>query len=296
MALLVLNPISGTPIMLISCLCTEAMLLSKQSQEWGRKLGEKPGHMHRKIWEWCFICQALSERGMLRPGKHGLGFAVGQEPLTAMFASRGARITATDLAFEEAESAGWVTTGQHASGIRVLNSRNICESKKFEKLVDFKVADMNDIPSEFNERFDFVWSSCALEHLGGLGQGMEFIYNAMRCLKPGGFAIHTTEYNVSSNTGTVDSGATVLYRKKDIEEVVATLLSQGHKIDLDLREGTGKLDQIIDLPPYEQLIHLKLQIDQYVVTSVGLIVQKKKNSPMQWAKSIGCDLLARVGK
>ncbi len=282
--------------MLISCLCTEAMLVSEQFQEWGRKLGEGPGHMHRKIWEWCFICQALSERGMLLPGKHGLGFAVGQEPLTAMFASMGARITATDMAFEEAHAGGWVTTGQHANGMKALNSRNICDPKKFEELVDFKVADMTNIPSEFNDRFDFVWSSCALEHLGDLGKGMEFIDNAMNCLKPGGFAIHTTEYNVSSNTDTVDSGETVLYRKRDIEKVVATLRSQGHKVDLDLREGIGELDQIIDLPPYKQLIHLKLQIGQYVVTSVGLIVQKKKNNPMQWVKDIGGGLLARVRK
>lgn len=261
--------------MLISCLCTEASLLSKQAQEWGAKLGEKPGHVHRKIWEWCYICQALEERGMLRPGKRGLGFAVGEEPLTAMFAAKGAHITATDLALEDAKVAGWAESGQHATGMHALNSRGICTPDKFQKLVHFKSADMNNIPAEFHGQFDFVWSSCALEHLGNLEKGMQFIYNAMDCLKPGGFAIHTTEYNVSSNTETVDSGDTVLYRKRDIEEVAATLQAQGHLINLDLSEGTGELDQIIDLPPYKQLIHLKLQIGQYVVTSVGLIVQKK---------------------
>lgn len=231
---------------------------------------------------------------MLCPGKHGLGFAVGQEPLTAMFASKGARITATDLAVEEAQSAGWVSTGQHASGIQALNSRKICAPEEFARLVEFKVADMNNIPSEFNEQFDFVWSSCAFEHLGNIGKGMEFVYNAMSCLKPGGYAIHTTEYNVSSNTDTVDSGATVLYRKRDIEEMVTALRAQGHKIDLDLQEGTGKLDQIVDLPPYKQEIHLKLQIGKYVVTSLGLIIQKKKNSPIAWAKGIGSNLLSHL--
>ena len=273
--------------MLVSSLCTEASLLSKQAQEWGAKLGEKPGHVHRKIWEWCFICQALAERGMLRAGKRGLGFAVGEEPLTSMFASMGARIMATDLAYEEAQSAGWVSTGQHASSLQALNSRKICDPKKFERLVEFDAVDMNNIPPAFNAHFDFLWSSCALEHLGNLEKGMEFIYNAMDCLKPGGFAIHTTEFNVSSNSDTVDSGATVLYRKRDIEDVVNTLRAQGHKVDLDLREGTGKLDQIVDLPPYKQLIHLKLQIGQYVVTSVGLIFQKKKSSPFERAKALG---------
>lgn len=272
--------------MLISSLCTEAALASDEAQAWGAKFGEKPRHMHRKIWEWYFICQALEERGMLQSGKRGLGFAVGQEPLTAMFASKGARIIATDLALEEAQSAGWVSTGQHAGSIQALNARKICDPKEFERLVEFKVADMNDIPSEFNGQFDFVWSSCALEHLGGLEKGMQYVYSAMNCLKPGGWAIHTTEYNVSSNTDTIDRGATVLYRKRDIEEVVARLREQGHKVDLDLQPGTGKLDQIIDVPPYKQLTHLKLQIENYVVTSVGLIIQKKKNSPIDWIKKI----------
>lgn len=279
--------------MLISCLCTEAMLTSPQSQEWGAKLGERPGHMHRKIWEWCFICQALSERGMLRPGKRGLGFAVGQEPLTAMFASKGASITATDLATEEAQSGGWVSTGQHASGLQALNARGICEPTQFAQLVTFQPADMTAIPAEFNEKFDFVWSSCAFEHLGDLQKGIDFVHNAMHCLKPGGFAVHTTEYNVSSNADTVESGATVLYRKRDIEEMVSALRAQGHKVDLDLDEGTGKLDQIIDLPPYKQEIHLKLQIGQYVVTSVGLIIQKRNDGPLDWIKKIGRKLLPR---
>jgi hypothetical protein len=34
---------------------------------------------------------------MLQPGRTGLGFAVGAEKLPALFASRGCRITATDL-------------------------------------------------------------------------------------------------------------------------------------------------------------------------------------------------------
>ena len=54
--------------------------------------------LHRKIWEFCFIAQALDERGMLARGRRGLGFAVGTEPLPAMFASRGCAIVATDLA------------------------------------------------------------------------------------------------------------------------------------------------------------------------------------------------------
>lgn len=51
-------------------------------------MGEQE-RLNRKIWEWCYVAEALSERGMLLPGRRGLGFAVGQEPLVALFASAG---------------------------------------------------------------------------------------------------------------------------------------------------------------------------------------------------------------
>lgn len=260
--------------MLTSRMCTQASLVSPQMQEWHIRFKERPIHLHRKIWEWCFISEALAERGMLRPGMRGLGFAVGQEPLTAMFARMGATITATDLFAEEAAAAGWVDTGQHAGGDTALNSRGLCDPKEFARLVKFRFADMNDIGHDFDGQYDFLWSSCALEHLGDLEKGMQFIYNAMRCLKPGGIAVHTTEFNLSSNEDTVASGPTVLYRKRDIEQVIATLRSQDHAVEVDWESGQGYADQTVDLPPYKQEVHLRVQIEKYVVTSFGLIVQK----------------------
>ena len=38
----------------------------------------RPFMLHRKMWEWLFIAQALAERDMLRPGRVGLGFGVGR--------------------------------------------------------------------------------------------------------------------------------------------------------------------------------------------------------------------------
>ena len=39
--------------------------------------------LHRKMWEWLFIAEALRERGMLAAGRRGVGFGVGQEPLVS---------------------------------------------------------------------------------------------------------------------------------------------------------------------------------------------------------------------
>jgi hypothetical protein len=54
---------------------------------WDPERSGKPVPSHRKLWEWCYIAQVLWERGLLQPGRPGLGFGVGHEPLAALFAS-----------------------------------------------------------------------------------------------------------------------------------------------------------------------------------------------------------------
>jgi 2-polyprenyl-3-methyl-5-hydroxy-6-metoxy-1,4-benzoquinol methylase len=248
--------------------------MSPEFQDWAERLKESRGHLHRKVWEWCFICQALWERGMLAPGKVGLGFAVGQESLSALFATYGARILATDLYSDEAVARGWVQTDQHADGYAAINKKGICDDARLRELVQFKFADMNNIDRQWDNSFDFVWSSCAFEHLGSLEHGMQFVMNAMKCLKPGGFAVHTTEFNVSSNFQTPDTGETVLYRRRDIQELAKRLRREGHQIDLDFSGGASTADNFVDLPPYTHSPHLKLKIGSFVATSIGLVIQK----------------------
>jgi len=261
--------------LLTSRICTQEQLESKTFQDWAEHLGELRGHLHRKVWEWSFITQALHERKLLQPGVSGLGFAVGTEPLVSMFCHLGASIYATDIFTDIAKKRGWVDTNQHASDVESLNSRKLCSDELFNKNCTFRHVDMNDIPNDMSG-FDFIWSSCALEHLGSLRHGEKFIYNAMNCLKPGGFAIHTTEYNFSSNRSTVSRGGVVLYRRKDIEKIIRNLQKEGHSIDMDFTGGSLPSDTFIDLPPYTHNPHLKLQLGKYVTTSIGLIIQKAK--------------------
>lgn len=266
-----------TLTLLKSRICTQEQLESKTFQDWAERLGEARGNLHRKIWEWCFITQALHERNLLKAGASGLGFAVGKEPLASLFCSYGASICATDLFTDIAQEQGWVDTNEHASTIKALNTRKLCSDAQFKKNCTFQHADMNAIPKDLNS-FDFVWSSCALEHLGSLSHGEEFIYNSMNCLKPGGFAVHTTEYNFSSNNSTLSSGITVLYRRQDIEKIIHNIRKEGHSIDIDFAGGTLPSDIFIDLPPYKQNPHIKLQIGEYTVTSIGLIIQKQQTT------------------
>jgi len=234
---------------------------------------QRPFMLHRKMWEWLFIAQALSERGLLAEGRRGLGFGVGKEPLVALFASYGCDLLATDQPPELAASTGWTdSTVEYAHGLAGLNEDGLCADELFTRHVEYRDVDMNAIPEDLGG-FDFTWSSCALEHLGSLQAGADFVLAQMRCLRPGGVAVHTTEYTVSSNDTTLETGATVLYRRRDMEAMVKRLRRAGHAIDIDYTEGTTPEDLHVDTPPYTN-VHLRTTLGEYVTTSLALIIEK----------------------
>jgi hypothetical protein len=268
--------------MLRSQLCSQESLSSPALRAWADRLrpmwnprGEdpRPFMLHRKMWEWLFIAEALSERGLLAEGRTGLGFGVGKEPLVALLASHGCDVVATDQPPELARSSGWTdSTVEWAGGREGLNEDGLCPSEQFERHVRYRGVDMNDIPADLRD-FDFTWSSCAFEHLGSLQAGADFLVAQMDCLKPGGIAVHTTEYTVSSNDATVEAGATVLYRRRDIEALVTRLRRAGHAIDIDYTEGSTPEDLHVDTPPFTD-VHLRTTLGEYVTTSLALIIEK----------------------
>jgi hypothetical protein len=65
---------------------TQADMESPWFAHWCRELRIAPIY-HRKLWEYAFVLQILSERGRLRPGMRGLGFGCGEEPLASYLAS-----------------------------------------------------------------------------------------------------------------------------------------------------------------------------------------------------------------
>jgi hypothetical protein len=242
---------------------------------WCNQLGESPNY-HRKQWEFVYVMQALWERGCIAAGKKGLVFAVGTEPLPAMFASFGCHITATDIFPDKGIEMGWANGNQLCFGIESLNTRQLCDADDFSKLVNYRPVDMNAIPDDLKD-FDFNWSSCSFEHLGSLEKGFAFLKNQLSTLKPGGWAVHTTEYNISSNDETQENNNTVIYRQRDIEYIVHELRSDGHFVEeLDFSIGGLPEDFMVDTEPHQQKVHVKLQVGKFVVTSIGLIIQKKQ--------------------
>jgi SAM-dependent methyltransferase len=257
-----------------SGLCRQGDFALDAYRYWIHALQEAP-RFHRKQWEYFFISQALHERGKLAPGCRGLGFGVGQESLPALFASLGCDVLATDQEAEGAERAGWAQTGQHTTGAPVFNRRGVCDDAQFRRRVAFRCVDMNAIPGDLSAQFDFCWSTCSLEHLGSLEHGMRFVENSIATLKPGGVAVHTTEFNLSSNSDTIESRDLSVYRRRDIETLIGRLDAIGCRVEpVEWEPQTGFVDNYVDLPPYKRAPHLRLRLGAYDCTSIGLILVK----------------------
>ncbi|HXP33533.1 MAG TPA: hypothetical protein VN820_05910 [Acidimicrobiales bacterium] len=268
--------------MLRSQLCSAESLRSPELRAWADRLrpmwasGDEDGRdvmLHRKMWEWLFIAEALRERGLLAPGRTGLGFGVGREPLVALFADAGCDVVATDQPHGAAVASGWTASeAEWAGGLEHLNTHGLCPDELFVRRVRFRPVDMNAIPDDLRG-FDFTWSSCALEHLGTLGAGADFVVASLECLKPGGVAVHTTEYLVGSNDETVEAGGTVFYRRRDIEALVDRLRRAGHAIDVDFTLGSTPEDLHVDVAPYTD-VHLRTRLGDFETTSLALVVTK----------------------
>ena len=258
----------------VSQMCTAAQFDEPAYLGWTEAL-HTPRVYHRKQWEFIYILQALRHHAMLVPGARGLGFGVGREPLPALFASLGCSVLATDLPAEDDRARDWRDTQQHVDSIEMLRSPDICDDARFEASVAFRAADMTAIPKDLRD-FDFTWSSCAYEHLGSIAAGLDFVEASLDCLRDGGIAVHTTEFNLSSNDATIDDQGTVLFRRRDFEALAMRLIAAGHEVmPLCYDIGAGAVDDHIDVAPYSSDTHLKLALGGYVTTSFGLIVRKR---------------------
>jgi len=263
-----------------SSLCTQTDVESEWFAFWCGEIKSAPIY-HRKLWELCYISQAIWTHGKFSSGSRGLGFGCGEEPLPSVFAKYGVHVLATDLDQARPEAKGWRETGQHSDSAESLRNRNICSDERLLANIAFRPVDMNDIPQDLDGQFDFCWSSCALEHVGSIEKGLKFIENSLRTLKPGGVAVHTTEFNLGDGE-TIDNWGTVLFQKKHFVDFAAHLESRGFQVSpLDFNSGNKVLDGFVDIPPWgheavklsDPSVHLKLSVDGFVCTSIGLIVK-----------------------
>ena len=243
-------PDSTEPFVMASKASTQADVESPWFRYWMNEIHSAP-LPHRKLWEFAYILQNMYGMGVLKEGQRGIGFGCGEEPLPSYFASKRMHVTVTDLDPNQVAGQGWAESGQHTASIDSAFHPNLCDRASFDDHVELQYVDMNNIPAHLDNQYDFCWSVCALEHLGSIKQGLDFIENSLRTLKPGGVAIHTTEFSYTETERTVDDKSTVLFLRHHFEEISARLRGAGHDVqELDFHVGTDPLDTFVDVPPY----------------------------------------------
>ena len=208
--------------LLKSQMCTKSQFFTKPHLYFMRCLKETP-KLHRKQWEYTYILKALQERGFLVAHKKGIGIGVGTEPLPAYFVSRNISILATDNVKEAGQSAGWNKNKMFLSSKKDLNSRNLAKKQQLKKFLKIEYIDAFDAVKKYKEEFDFIWSTCVIEHFGGIAKGLSFLVSSLNVLKPGGISVHTMEFNIHSNDNTLVTDGLTIFRKRDIEQLAAEL-------------------------------------------------------------------------
>lgn len=221
--------------------------------------------LDRKIWEYCFIVNSIETYAKTGPGTRGLAFGCGMEFITSVLAAGGSDILATDYV---EQSHNW-----QARGLSDLYSSAHIDRESFDARVRFQHLDMNEIDPSLTG-FDFLWSTGSLEHIGGYDKGLAFVENAMKCLKPGGIAVHTTEFTLTSDDVGYDSPNLSFYCRRDIERLAERLIASGNMILLNFERGTTVADTHVDTPPYNYGRTLCAHFSSHVITSIGLIIQK----------------------
>jgi FkbM family methyltransferase len=242
---------------------------------WMDFLKEKP-KLHSKQFQYYAIMEAANDvLGNLETNKSAIGFGVGVEPIPAGLGRLGFQVTATDFLEGEIASA-WFNTSQLAASAQDLNTREILSAAEFNARVSFKSMDMNNIPESFENCFDFVWSTCALGHIGGYQKGLDFIFNSAKLLRPGGIALHTTELDMSPNSDRFDSPNLSFYKIEDILELKVRLEGVGFEVaDLNIPESwTNPSERYVVTEPWGDKPHIRIRIFDREILSLVLRIRR----------------------
>lgn len=158
------------------------------------ELREAP-RFHRKQWEFVQILRALRDSGMLAPGRRGLTMGAGRERVLYAVAREVTHLTVTDLYQEQTT---WACAETGDPEVYVKSDMPIpCDPERIT------VASMDMTSLRFPDgTFDFCYSSCAIEHIGGRPDFLRHLNEVARVLKPGGVYVFTTELAYQEETCT----------------------------------------------------------------------------------------------
>lgn len=220
--------------------------------------------VHRELWAYKSIINTFDEIGLLEKDRIGLGFLEDTNPLCSYFALKGCNVVGATLL---KKNKIWEEKN--------FNTNKICPNNTFYSNVKIFPMDFKKIHPELqNGVFDFIWGINPFIEFITFPECFHFIQESLKCLKLNGYACFVVDYNCLSNDITIDNKQPLIFRKKDIE-TIAKLIEPDYKmfpIDYDL--GDSAYDYLIDLPPYKQNNHVKLYIQNHVVSSLFFIIQR----------------------
>lgn len=145
--------------------------------------------LRRKWWEWQYIADQSERLGLLNRHTMGVGLGVGAEALIFFFARHCGKIIATDLYSSET---AW-REACYDDFAAIIAQAPLSFDRQRLQIIN---ADMRDIPVG-DGSVDLVWSTSSIEHVPTFADLLQTLEEISRVLKPGGYAILTTEYCLS---------------------------------------------------------------------------------------------------
>ncbi len=247
--------------------------------------GDRRISLERQLWEYAYIAAMLRSAGLLRPGTRGFGFGVGNEPIVPFLAGIGCELVASDLSESDPRALRWVQQRQHLSCARWFAGWD-AEVSLGHSRVSTRSIDMASFVVSANEResYDFVWSSCAVEHLVSAEQpnldgGLEFVERTLALLRPGGVAVHTTEWGLSDEP--ILGENEVLHGTHQLRAFLDGISSDKYQCDVTFDLGDNRLDHVVDYLPDENRqnsarVHLKRYYHPgRLTTSFGIAIHRR---------------------
>jgi hypothetical protein len=191
---------------------------------------------HRKLWEFSQVLQVFYEHGVLVPGAKVLGFGVGDEPIPSYLASLGLQVVATDL--------------HGITDPETVLRTDLIDAADFDRLVEVSDVDITRTDDPTLREFDGMWSCSVINELANVDAAAEAVIDAMDTLKPGGVAVHTTEFAFADDI-LEQKPEELRFPRKFFESLTDGLNGRGHKVaPLSFDLGPHPLDAYIDLEPY----------------------------------------------
>ena len=154
---------------------------------------KEPARFHRKQWEFAMIFLTLKKIGLLNNKRVGLSLGGGNERVLYSIASHIKKLFVTDL-YDENTSWDCARTTDPDEFIKSSKPFQIDDEKLQAMRMDMRFLEFED------NKFDFCYSSCAIEHIGDYQDFLQHLNEVNRVLKEGGVYIFTTELQFGEKT------------------------------------------------------------------------------------------------